>query len=114
MMESVKVGQLCESGAQRDAIHIAIAPVIASVRLMPAEKVSVDGFPEGFTDNPMVGIVDPFLSEDVLSGQTFYLFLFPQTVTSLRHEWTHPEFKTTSTSDVNKMIADYLRNKSNG
>ncbi len=37
-----------------------------------------------------VGIVDPFLQRSVLQGQRFYLCLFPGTVTSLRHVWTHP------------------------
>lgn len=98
-MSDVKLGTIIDATAQRDAIHIAIAPVIAGVRLSPGEHV---GFVEegntekvGPSKNP-IGIVDPFLRADVKKGDRFYLFLFQNTVTSLRHEWTHPAFRMTS------------------
>lgn len=94
-MSNVPIGTLIEGEAGRDAIHVAIAPVEAAHRLRPGERV---GFIEGGnttlvgeSDEP-VGIVDPFLTHAVTRGQRFYLFLFPNTVTSLRHVWTHPAF----------------------
>jgi hypothetical protein len=83
----MKLGEIITGDEKRDAIHIAVAPVTASVKLYPGERVGVDG-----KNLPHVGIVDPFLNGPVLPGQKFWLFLFPNTVTSLRHEWTHPAF----------------------
>jgi uncharacterized protein (TIGR02996 family) len=93
-MSEVKLGQLLNASAKRDAIHIAIAPVIASEKLNPGQRI---GFDEpgcekvrGRLDG--IGIVDPFLTEPIVKGQRFYMLLMPNTITSLRHEWTHPAF----------------------
>jgi hypothetical protein len=91
----LKLGQIITDEQQRDAVHIAVAPVIAAVRLTPGTHVhivdrrarrSVKG------DVP-VGIVDPYLRESVSPGQRFCLFLCPGSITSLRHEWSHPAFQ---------------------
>ena len=94
-MDPVKVGIPPPLDAQRDAIHVAIAPVRAGAELRPGEHVGLmaDGT-ASWGSKPQIGIVDPFLGEDahVSRGEWFWLFLYPQTVTSLRHEWTHPAF----------------------
>jgi len=80
---------------RRDAIHIAIAPVTASGELRPGQHVGP--LPDGrfgVVEKP-IGIVDPFLPGPVQDGQPFWLCLYPYTITSLRHVWTHPEFKPT-------------------
>jgi hypothetical protein len=97
-METPKIGQLIAKGEPvgRDAVHIALAPVAAEEELEPGQRVSlVPGHP-GLVRAvwPHIGIVDPFLTETVKRGERFYLFLFPGTVTSLRHVWTSPHFKT--------------------
>lgn len=95
-MEQAKLGQLIDETAQRDAIHIAIAPVVAGMDLEPGQRVGFfkgNEIVTGVSGVPSVGIIDPFLKETVKAGQRCWLFLFPNTVTSLRHEWTHPLFK---------------------
>lgn len=94
-MEQPTLGKLAPENACRDAIHIAIAPVIASERLRPGEPI---GFIDATntenvasSDAP-IGLVDPFLMKPVRPGERFYMLLFPQTITSLRHEWIHPAF----------------------
>lgn len=101
------IGRLITKDQGRDAVHVAIAPTTAPCELRPGQHVDQNGNPEGPGVVP-VGIVDPFLRELVLSGQRFWLFLYPNTVTSLRHEWTHPAFPTASAAEVNQAIKDYL------
>ncbi len=86
------LGHLCDDGSARDAVHIAVAPVIATTVLEPGQHVGVvDGVASKLAEH--IGIVDPYLTYPVLPGQRFWLFLYPNTVTSLRHVWTHPAFK---------------------
>ena len=106
----VPVGKMItEPNPGRDAIHIAIAPCVAQCVLEPGTAVSAEGYPP--PGGRLVGIVDPFLGERVLPGQRFYIFLYPNTVTSLRHEWEHPAFPKTTSDEINRVIAEYLANK---
>lgn len=93
-----RLGQLLDGEQGRDAIHIAIAPVVAGEELFPGQHigfagpgdcVTVVGVPPGAGS---LGIVDPYLRQRVFLGDRFYMFLYPQTITGLRHEWTHPAF----------------------
>ncbi len=89
-----KVGKIIapEDSPFRDAIHVAVAPVEASMYLLPGQRVGLqqDGR-AGHVDKP-IGIVDPFLEYPVLPGQKFYLFIFPGTTTNLRHVYFHEAF----------------------
>jgi uncharacterized protein (TIGR02996 family) len=91
-MSELKLGQIIEGPADRDAIHVAVAPVVAGVDLEPGQHVGL--FPDGTAKptHPHIGIVDPYLRGRVNRGQQFWLFLYPQTVTGMRHEWQHPAF----------------------
>lgn len=100
-----QLGQLITDGERRrDAVHVAVAPVTAEGRLKPGMHV---GFTRSNDNNwagdhtqvidndrfEFVGIVDPFLEEDVDAGQRFWMFLYPNTITSLRHVWSHPAWE---------------------
>ena len=91
-----KVGQIITDGdRRRDAIHVAVLPVKAGRYLTPGMRVGVVGKDPivAFTSLEPIGVVDQFLQDGVKEGEWFWLFLFPGTVTSLRHYWTHPVLK---------------------
>jgi len=96
-MSELKLGRIIDGEADRDAIHIAVAPLIAHVRLLPGQDVGVDGDKSSSIDP--IGIVDPFLKEIVHPGQRFWVFLYPNTVTGMRHEWRHPAFQSVALVD---------------
>lgn len=95
MAESLGLGQIITGIQHRDAIHIAVAPVIAAEDLNPGEGInfSIKGGKTavGKSSEP-IGVVDPFLKQPVKAGQEFWMFLNPGSITSLRHDWTHPSF----------------------
>jgi hypothetical protein len=99
MSLDLRLGEILAGEQHRDAIHIAIAPVVATARLSPGQHI---GFVEagntekvGVSHDP-IGIVDPFLQQPVHPEQRFWMFLYPNTITSLRHDWTHPAFAVNS------------------
>ncbi len=90
------LGEEPATDARRDAVHIAVAPVVAGMSLDPGEHVAIDTDGTAWTSPPIkamtIGIVDPFRQGMVRKGERFWLFLYPNTVTSLRHVWSHPSF----------------------
>ena len=90
MTETIqKLGKLVIGAESRDAIHIAVYPVVAAERLSPGEHVGILGTKVGRSDTP-IGVVDPFLKAPVFEGDGFWLFLYPGSITSLLHVWIHP------------------------
>ena len=91
---SLKPGELITDGdRRRDAFHVAVAPVTAGVSLQPGEHVGlVDNRDTVAPCDDNVGIVGPFLPKCVEPGQRFLLWLYPNTVTGMRHVWSHPAF----------------------
>ena len=94
--ENVKGKQLVRGPLNvESAIHIAVCPVVAVERLWPGQHIGFSSVTDkSVTTNcsERIGIVDPFLREPVFPGAQFFMFLYPNTITSLRHEWTHPAF----------------------
>lgn len=96
-MSDVWLGRTPPPTANRDATHVAVVPMVAGTELRPGEHVglepsSVDGLMRAAAMAPAacIGIVDPFLSGPVHAGDRFYLCLYPQSVTGLRHVYKHP------------------------
>jgi hypothetical protein len=89
VLGTILIGDSCG----RDAIHLAVEPVIAGEELKPGQDVGLmNDKAWGGTYYKHVGIVDPFLKEPVKPGQKFLLVVYPRTITSLRHVWSHPDF----------------------
>lgn len=85
------LGTLLDETAGRDAVHVAVEPVVAGVMLHPGQHVRIEdgkAVPGGKT----YGVVDPYLTGTVYPGQRFWFFLYPRQITSLRHVWEHPLF----------------------
>lgn len=89
--------------ARRDAIHIAVIPLIAGEHLWAGayfklkygtQDVAMQARHE---DAPgVLGIIDPFLRGlnygEVKEGDRVWGYLTPGTVTGMRHAWQHPAF----------------------
>lgn len=87
------LGSIISEKEKRDAIHLAVEPVIAAHLLQPGDDVGL--LPDGSATTEGVkflGIVDPFLKEPVAEGERFWLVVYPRQITSLRHVWEHPLF----------------------
>lgn len=117
------IGKILDSLLEKDAIHIAVAPVIAGMLLHPGQHIGFDSqslMRVALGGIKAIGIVDPFLKQTVRIGQTFWMFLYPNTITSLRHNWTHPAFEkqelnnlTSSQEERIKFSRDWLENWGN-
>lgn len=112
MHSELKLGCLIEGEQQRDAIHVAVAPVVAGIALAPGDHV---GFIDdersavGFDADELIGVVDPFLKGRVLKGEKFWLFIYPKAVTGMRHEWQHPAFSSVVKQDDKSASEAWLR-----
>lgn len=90
------LGTIIGPNEKRDAIHLAVEPVEAAESLWPAQHVELTPGGKAYGGRPEngVGIVDPFLQDEVKKGQRFWLVVYPRQITSLRHVWEHPKFPT--------------------
>jgi hypothetical protein len=110
------LGTIIDETQKRDAIHLAVEPVEAAVRLYPGQAIDVKGGRAVVpADGKGLGIVDPFLSGPVQPGQRFWFVMYPRMVTSLRHVWSHPAFSdevSTASPDGDSVMV--IRNMADG
>ena len=99
------LGTIIDETIKRDAIHLAVDPVIAGEKLAPGDHIGVKGG-VAFKCHPLLGIVDPFLEDDIEIGQRFLLVIYPRKITSLRHVWTHPDFDNVESNLPASIILD--------
>lgn len=108
--DETQIGSLIAGNERRrDAIHVAVAPVTAVEQLEPGQHIGLrspcDTEHVSSESSELIGIVDPFLSESVAPGERFWMFLYPCTVTGMRHAWRHPAFER-SAQLTRMMITD--------
>lgn len=85
------LGTIIGEGEKRDAIHLAVLPVVATMKLHAGDHVGL--VPDGATSktDKHIGVVDPFLDGPVHKGERFWLVIYPRKINSLRHVWSHPD-----------------------
>lgn len=96
-MTEIQLGKLIEGAALRDAVHIAVVPLIAGKDLWKGDVVKLSSIDKEialdatYSRDDAIGIVDPFLNNHhVPQGSKFWCYLFPNSVTGMRHHWQHP------------------------
>jgi hypothetical protein len=106
-MSNVVLGQVPEETNVRDAVHVAVISVVAPYELFPGQLVNNKAYPDKL--NP-VGIVDPFANRVIKEGESFWLCLFPNSVTGMVHHWSHPEFPEREAIFSKEYSERWLRN----
>lgn len=110
MSDTLKIGKIITEPQKKDAVHMAIAPCEAMHDMRPGQQVKVENGKASPIQGKGIGIVDPFLSTGPCTGDKFWVFLYPGSITSLRHDWTHPDFAlepTKVTVDSGRWLAEF-------
>ncbi len=89
------LGMIIGPAEKRDAIHLAVEPVIAGMPLRAGDHLRMADGKAMYCrqgDSRALGIADPFLDGPIEIGQRFWLIIYPRQIKSLRHVWSHPAF----------------------
>lgn len=100
-MNTPKLGNIITANEERDAVHVAIAPIKAGEILQPGSPIRLVGRKAYFTsdrENSVV-CVDPFLAAQVEEGKTFWLLMNPREVIAMKHIWASANLEGTSERD---------------
>lgn len=101
--------------SQRDAIHMAIVPLIAGDDLYGGQffrlKYKTNNVAlRAQNENDGLGIVNPFEKRSWLrEGDSFWGILTPESITEMRHHWYHPAFDDTQSEGMNPH-EEWIRN----
>ena len=98
------LGTIIDETAGRDAIHLAVEPVIAGEDLYPGQHIRI-AYGVAVSNGEAFGIVDPFLKGLVRKGSRFWFVIYPRQITSLRHVWEHPAFAAMEVTAVSQSVA---------
>lgn len=84
----------------RDAIHVAVVSLLSGADLWPGQPVTwhVTGKSVKLCtgSDVKIGIVNPFMKEAVGYNEKVWIMLYPNSVTGMTHNWSHPEFDEVS------------------
>lgn len=107
-----RLGSIIEGEAERDAVHIAVIPLVAAGTLHPGSNFGIteDGRAVGSPRQSSFGIVDPFLDRIVSEGERFWGFLYPNTITGMRHVWEHTKLDASLNRALISESEKWLRN----
>lgn len=102
------LGSIIGPDEKRDAIHLAVEPAYAGETLMPGQHVVFDEDHRAIavSTGRGIGIVDPFLNEEVLFGERFWLVVYPRQISSLRHVWEHPLFPPSGETEATQAVPE--------
>ena len=107
---NLNIGQKITTTQQRDAIHVAVMPVVLRERIYQGgEHVGVLGDGTAARGAKHIGIIDPFLKDGAEAGDTVWLFLYPGTITSLSHAWTHTDLDGIGCRDPENVSSRWLQ-----
>lgn len=96
--ESLGLGRVITTPQQRDATHVAVVPMTLPCAMSPGEHVLIaNGVPFVVPPGQGHGIIDPFLVHGAQAGDTVWIWMYPGSITSLRHDFTHPALDNQST-----------------
>lgn len=95
-------------GGERDAIHLAVEPIIAGESILPGSNIGISNGKAYYSGDGIkaLGIADPFLQTTINPGERFWLIVYPRQITSLRHVWEHPDFETQVTIVRDKKVSE--------
>lgn len=86
---------------ERDAIHVPIIEAVSGGYLDPGDPVTltkengkiIANFASDYHVPPVIptGVIDPFIKGQLVPGDRFYCWLFPNSTKKLWHDWTHKD-----------------------